>query len=185
MRKVVHVTGTSGAGKSEMSRRLRALGYRTISTDGTDGLCGWVDVAGTPVWRPAHPSGEWLRVHRWVWDLDRLDEVLSAYPDGALFVCGNAANDDDAADRFDVVVLLDIDEATMIARVLDPARGNDFGRRGEELAWLVEERQVTRERYLRRGAVAVDATAPLDDVAAAVVRASSVQSGGCVETDDA
>jgi hypothetical protein len=69
-------------------------------------------------------------------------------------------------------VLLDIDEPTMVARVMDPARGNDFGRIGDSLEALVAELPAVRERYLRRGAVVVDATLPLSTVAASVLAAA-------------
>ena len=172
--RVVQVAGSSGAGKSALSRLLRDLGHHVVSTDGTAGLCRWVDAAGSPVARPDSPSVAWLAAHRWVWDLSRFRDSLASWSaavgDGTLFVCGSAANDDLV--DFDAIVLLDIDEPTMVARVLDPARGNDFGRCGDSLAALVAELPVVRDRYLRRGAVVVDATAPLSTVAESVLAAA-------------
>jgi hypothetical protein len=191
--RVVQVTGISGAGKSALSRLLRTRGHHAVSTDGTEGLCRWVDPDGATVQRPAEPSASWLAAHRWVWDIDRFDALIAAASrdaafretafreaasreaasreaasrnrdgDGTLYVCGNAANDD--AVSFDAIVLLDIDEATMVSRLLDPLRGNDFGRCGDSLAFLVEQLPLARSRYLDRGAVLVDATAPLSTVA--------------------
>ena len=143
-----------------------------MSTDGTDGLCRWVDSAGLTVQRPASPSASWLAANRWVWDLAVFHELVDAWPrEGVspLYVCGTAANDGEV--RFDAIVLLDIDEPTMVARVLDPARGNDFGRCGDSLEALVRELPLVRSRYLDRGAVVVDATAPLSTVATAVLAA--------------
>jgi broad-specificity NMP kinase len=169
--RVVQVAGSSGAGKSALSRHLRNLGQHTVSTDGADGVCRWVNSADAIVERPPSPSVSWLGAHRWVWDIARfVDMVASLSPvvrDGTLFVCGSAANDDLVS--FDAIVLLDIDEPTMVARVLDPARGNDFGRIGDSLEALVADLPAVRERYLRRGAVVVDATQPLSTVAAAVL----------------
>jgi hypothetical protein len=169
--RVVQVAGSSGAGKSALSRHLRDLGQHTVSTDGTEGLCRWVDAADLVVERPPSPSVSWLGAHRWVWDLTRysalLDGLAPMVGDGTLFVCGSAANDDLV--EFDAIVLLDIDEPTMVARVLDPARGNDFGRIGDSLAALVADLPAVRERYLSRGAVVVDATQPLSTVAAHVL----------------
>jgi len=168
------VAGSSGAGKSALSRHLRDLGQHTVSTDGTDGLCRWVDAADAVVQRPPSPSVAWLAEHRWVWDLARYSSLLEGFAptvgDGTLFVCGSAANDDRV--DFDAVVLLDIDEPTMVARVLDPARGNDFGRIGDSLEALVADLPAVRERYLSRGAVVVDATQPLSTVAACVLAAA-------------
>ena len=165
------MAGSSGAGKSALSRHLRDLGQHAVSTDGTDGLCRWVDAAGAPAARPDEPSVSWLGAHRWVWDLSRYSALLEGLAptvgDGTLYVCGSAANDDLV--DFDAIVLLDIDEPTMVARVLDPARGNDFGRIGDSLEALVADLPAVRLRYLRRGAVVVDATQPLSTVARSVL----------------
>ena len=172
--RVVQVAGSSGAGKSALSRHLRDLGQHTVSTDGADGLCRWVDAAGATAFRPDEPSASWLSAHRWVWDLSRYIDLLAslapAVGAATLFVCGSAANDHLV--DFDAIVLLDIDEPTMVARVMDPARGNDFGRIGDSLEALVAELPAVRERYLRRGAVVVDATLPLSTVAASVLAAA-------------
>ena len=172
--RVVQVAGSSGAGKSALSRHLRDLGQHTVSTDGADGLCRWVDAAGALAERPDEPSVSRLGAHHWVWDLARYSDLLASFAPavgaGKLFVCGSAANDDLV--DFDAIVLLDIDEPTMVARVLDPARGNDFGRIGDSLEALVAELPSVRERYLRRGAVVVDATRPLSTVAASVLAAA-------------
>jgi thymidylate kinase len=176
--RVVHITGISGAGKSACSRRLAALGYSAISTDGTEGLCRWVRRTDGAVVtdRPDEPSGEWLTAHDWAWDPVRFTQIVeharSAGVD-TLYLCGNAANDGDFA--YDRIVLLDIDEATMLRRLDDPARGNDFGRVGESRALLRSWLSVAREKYLARGAVVVDATAPLDDVVAEILRVSRAE----------
>jgi hypothetical protein len=165
------VAGTSGAGKSAVYRQLRTLGHHAVSTDSTDGLCRWVDAAGTPVSRPASPSLQWLAVHRWAWDLSRFDALLRGLEpdvgDATLYLCGSAANDDQV--EFDAIVLLDIDEPTMVSRVLDPARANDFGRCGDSLADLIAGLPAVRARYLDRGALAVDATAELSTVVSSVL----------------
>jgi hypothetical protein len=169
------VAGTSGAGKSAVFRQLRTLGHHAVSTDSVEGLCRWVDAAGAPVSRPVSPSLEWLAGHRWSWDLSRFDSMLRFMAETVgsrsetLYVCGSAANDDRVG--FDATVLLDIDEATMVSRVLDPARVNDFGRCGDSLASLVAGLPQVRARYLNRGAITVDATAPLSTVVASVLSA--------------
>jgi hypothetical protein len=169
--RIVHVAGTSGAGKSTVSRHLRTLGHHVVSTDGTHGLCRWVDEAGSVVVRPDDPTATWLATHQWEWDLERfgglLDSLAPTVGDGTLYVCGSAANDGSV--EFDAIVLLDIDESTMTARVLDPARGNDFGRCGDSLATIVAWLPAVRESYVSRGAVVVDATQPLSTVVAAVL----------------
>ncbi len=173
--RTVQVTGPSGCGKSTVARRLAVLGHQTVSADGAPGLCRWIDDHGVPVERPHQPSVDWLAAHRWAWDPARLDALIDeARVRGAttLYVCGRADNDDQLSDRFDLIVLLDIDEATMIRRVTQAARGNDFGRCGDSLQALICGFASTRARYLGRGAVIVDATVDLDTVAASVLQAT-------------
>jgi hypothetical protein len=171
--RVGHITGISGAGKSACSRRLAALGHDAVSTDSADGLCRWVRRADGEVVadRPEHPSLEWLEAHDWAWDPARFARLLDdrrAAGVETLYLCGNAANDGDFT--YDLIALLDIDEATMLRRLDDPTRGNDYGRAGETRQLLRSWLSVARAKYLARGAVVVDATVPLDDVVAEIVR---------------
>jgi hypothetical protein len=181
--RVVWVTGVSAAGKSAVSHRLTALGYDAVSTDSVPGLCRWVDDAGRPVERPDDPDLAWLAAHHWAWDPARLDQVIaSARERGArvLFMCGDAANALELADRFDLTVLLRIDLATMLARLDHPARGNDFGRIGHSRQYLIDTFEQ-RQRLLQRHAdVVVDATADLDSVTRQVARAADGGWPGCV-----
>jgi hypothetical protein len=166
------VTGTSGAGKSTVARRLAAIGHQAVSTDATAGLCGWTDAAGRPAERPDQPDATWLTAHNWSWSASRLDGLIeSADPDRPLWLCGNAANQPDFLDRFDLVFLLELDEATMLRRLDDPARGNDFGRIGDSRALLIAERNRVHAAWRARGAIPIDATQPLNDVIAALLSA--------------
>lgn len=172
----VLVTGTSGAGKSALARRLAALGYDAVSTDSAEGLCRWVDDAGQPVARPVDPDLMWLNTHHWVWDPPTLDRIIGVARDRGvevLFLCGDASNALDVRDRIDVIMLLRIDLATMLARLADPARGNDFGRIGQTRQYLVRSFDRWQHNLLRHADVVVDATADLDTVAREVVQAAT------------
>ncbi len=57
----------------------------------------------------------------------RLDELIRAAAPATLYVCGGADNELELADRFTHVFLLEIDEATMLAR-LDARQHNEWGR---------------------------------------------------------
>jgi hypothetical protein len=168
--KVIHIAGSSGAGKSAVSRRLRERGYQAISTDGTPGLCRWVDRDGQEAVRPDDPERAWLDAHEWVWDAERLDSLIeeNAGP-GTLFLCGMANNDDEFVDRFDATVLLEIDRPTMLARLSDPTRGNDFGRCGDSRQLAIDTLESEQDDYRRRGALVVDATGDLDRVVDAIL----------------
>ena len=131
--RVVLVTGVSGSGKTAVARELTRLGCAAVSLDSYPGLCGWADADGNPVTRPAEPSLEWLAGHNWVWDASVLTELVAAWRisgDGTVFLTGVSASVAEHASLFDRRVLLKIDAATMLARLANPSRTNDFGRAG-------------------------------------------------------
>lgn len=129
---------------------------------GAGGRCG----GEQDVVRPDEPDAAWLAVHRWVWDVARLDEIIAAaVGDGVvtLWLCGQAANAGDLVDRFDACILLKIDQATMRNRMTAGAgRGNDFGRVGASLEVAGYHEFVVTWRRL--GAVPIDVMQDLDRV---------------------
>ena len=85
---------------------------------------------------------------------------MVAGQDRAVFICGIARNQDDLLDLFDRVFLLHIDEPTQEARLasydaLHPPGRSEAGRRE-----IREGRATFQAQMLRRGAIAIDATAP-------------------------
>lgn len=161
------VTGVSGAGKSTVARRLSAWGHRAVSLDGDGSLCFWTDSAGCRVSRPTEPDAMWLAGHRWVWVPARLDEIIAEATDAGvetLWLCGQAANAGEVADRFDACFLLEIDQATMRHRMAGPGRGNDFGRVGDSLNAALSGYYEFVAGWRRHGTVTVDATQDVDRV---------------------
>jgi hypothetical protein len=79
----------------------------------------------------AEPDLDWLARNSWQWDPARLDELIRAVAPETLYVCGNADNQLNLAGWFTHVVLLEIDEPTMLYRLDEPSRANDFGRTGD------------------------------------------------------
>ena len=162
------VTGVSGAGKSTVARQLRAWGHHALSADADTILCGWHDPQGRRVTRPAHPDSTWLAAHRWEWDPDRLDELITEADElgvPTLWLCGQAANAVDLSGRFDAVFLLDIDEDTMATRMQRPERGNDFGRARDSPDAAVAGYGPFVASWRHFGALSVDATRDLATVA--------------------
>lgn len=171
------VTGVSGAGKSTLARRMAAWGHRTVSADADSVLCSWTDRDGRRVERPAEPDAAWLSAHEWRWDPARLDQVIAEAArgsDDALWVFGHAANALQLADRFDVVFLLEIDQRTMVARMANPGRGNDFGRVGDSLSAALASYTDFVAGWRRHGAACVDATGEVDAVAQELLMAAAM-----------
>ncbi|MEU8004214.1 hypothetical protein AB0B66_23920 [Catellatospora sp. NPDC049111] len=165
---VVLVTGVSGSGKSALSRHLSARGEHAISLDGHPGLCQWQDQHGRHVQRPVKPNIGWLRTHHWAWRPTALDTLIAERRQAGhrrSFLCGTAGNQHQLLDRFDLVVTIDVDAATMSSRLDSISRSNPFGRVGASRRLLAERFESDRAAMLTAAHHVVDATAPVEVVA--------------------
>ena len=165
----VLITGMSCAGKSTVAAVLARRGLAAINAD-TDPLLAWsVDSAGNVVGDPAAPDFAWLARHSWSWNPARLDDVIRAAAPATLYVCGGAANEMELAGRFTHMFLLQIDEATMLARLDAPGRDNDWGRIGDTREYLRRKLPEYQDRLRDFGATPIDATQPLHHVVDAIL----------------
>jgi hypothetical protein len=165
----VQITGWSGAGKSAIATVLARRGLASIDTDDDPFLARFVDPTGAVVECPAAPDLAWLARHSWAWDPARLDALIRAAAPATLYVCGGAANELELADRFTHVFLLEIDEPTMLAR-LDARRDyHDWGRIGDTREHLRRFLPGYQARLCAFGAIPIDASQPLDQVADAIL----------------
>ena len=166
----VQITGCSGAGKSTIAAALGRRGLAVIDTDDDPLLARFVDDAGNVVAEePAEPDLAWLARHGWAWDPARLDDLIQAAAPATLYVCGGADNQEELADRFTQVFLLEIDEPTMLAR-LDARRDyHDWGRIGDTREYLRRKLPAVQDRLRASGAIPVDARQSPDQVADAIL----------------
>jgi adenylate kinase family enzyme len=180
----VLITGCSAAGKSTLAAVLARRGLASLDSDTDPTLARSVDAEGNVVEEPAAPDFAWLARHSWAWDLDRLDEIIrAADPATTLYVCGGAANELQLADRFARVFFLEIDEATMLARLDAADRDNDWGRIGDTREYLRRFLPEYQERLRAFGAIPVDATQPLDHIADAILARTPAGSGALTDVD--
>ena len=154
--KRVLITGLSGTGKSSVCQALRALGHKTVDTDGDWPY--WVVEAMTE-----DGAADWL------WREDLIDALLDAEDAAVLFVSGCRTNQSRFYPRFDRIVLLTAPESVMLQR-LATRTTNDYGKRDDELQRILREKQSI-EPLLRHGAtLEIDTRAPLGDVVASILR---------------
>ncbi|WP_344161223.1 hypothetical protein [Kribbella yunnanensis] len=141
------------------------------SVDADFVLARWEDPDGTPVAFPADmPSMEWIQRHRWHWGAEQVDQVLAESRQHPVAVCGTAANMGDHLARFDLLILLQVDEPTMTQRLTDPNRNNDFGKTPATLQWSLDWRPRLEAEMLAVGAHPIDAQQSLAVVADQVIR---------------
>lgn len=166
----VQIAGCSGAGKSAVAAALARLGLVSIDADNDSSLARFVDPAGAVVAElPAAPDMAWLVRHSWAWDAARLDELIRAAASATVYVCGGADNQEELANRFTQVFLLEIDEFTMLER-LDARRDHhEWGHIGETREYLRRKLPALQEHLRTSGAIAIDARQPLDQVVKAIL----------------
>ena len=165
------ITGPSGSGKTALSNYFVAEGYTSVEADSTPGLCYFVNKNNKPVPYPQGADAAWWASHSYVWEVDRLRKLLGTLEatDKPIFLCGNAGNIDKAWELFAGVFYLDIPENIMLARVTGSERDHSFGQRVEEPDQLIRWAKPFKDEMAGLGAVTIDATKPLKDVAADIL----------------
>lgn len=143
MKKVL-LTGMSGTGKSTLVAELRRRGFQAVDL-------------GEPNWSYATADGDWQ------WREDRVSELFAGHDDGWLFVSGCAQNQVRFHEDLDTIVLLSAPTDVLLHR-LAVRTNNDYGKRPEEIADVLEYIDSVEPRLRRVAHHEIDTDAPLDDV---------------------
>jgi dephospho-CoA kinase len=144
----VLVTGMSGTGKTSALEALAGRGHRVVETD-VDGWSKWVTT----------PDGE----GEWLWDENRMAELLAGEGGRTLFVSGCVRNQETFYGRFDAVVLLSASAEVLVDRI-ERRTTNDYGKSAEERE-LVLVHLETVEPLLRATCThELDASRPLEEI---------------------
>ena len=147
----VLITGMSGTGKSSARAEHRRRGFEAVDTD-EPGWSEWSDEDGG-----------------YLWDEERIAELLDRDRGVTLFVSGTVSNQGRFYPRFDAVVLLSAPVDVLLARVAARTT-NDYGKaeaeRAEILANLAEVEPLLRATCTHE----LDATQPLAEVVAELER---------------
>jgi gluconate kinase len=165
----IQITGCSGAGKTAIAAVLARRGLACIDSDDDPFLARFVDAGDNVVEEPAAPDFAWLSRHGWSWDAARLDELIQAAGPATLYVCGGADNELELADRFTQVFPLEIDEATMLARLDERKDYHVWGHIGDTREYLRHKLPELQARLRAPGAIPIDARLPLDQVVDAIL----------------
>jgi broad-specificity NMP kinase len=150
VRKVL-VTGMSGTGKSAALAELRKLGFEAVDTD-VGGFTEWSD-----------------RDDGYVWDEERVAELLARERDAPLFVSGTVSNQGRLYPQFDAVVLLSAPADVLLDRIADRST-NDYGKTEEERDLILEHLETVEPLLRATCTHEIDASQPLEEVVAELAR---------------
>jgi shikimate kinase len=141
----------SGTGKSTLIAALAARGFKAVDMDER----GWSEYG---------PDGDW------VWREDRMQDLLSTRDGGdILFVGGCAENQVKFYPQFDHIILLSAPVNVLVER-LTMRTNNPYGKHLDDLAEVLGYIETVEPRLRRSAGHEIDASAPLDQVAATVLR---------------
>jgi dephospho-CoA kinase len=146
----VLVTGMSGTGKSTALVELARRGFRTVDTDET-GWSSWSERDGG-----------------YVWDEDRMRELLATEQHPALYVSGTVSNQGRFYPRFDAVVLLSAPPAVLLSR-LAARTTNRYGKSPQERALILRDLAEVEPLLRRTCTHEIDATQPIGGVVAKLI----------------
>jgi dephospho-CoA kinase len=134
MKKIILITGMSGTGKSTIILDLLSRGYHAVDLDSAS-YSTWVDAVPDP----EYPDNEVQPGKDWVWQEERVHELLSSDIQ-LLFVSGCASNMSKFYPWFDHIILLTAPDEVIVKR-LSTRRGNAYGHSPEEAARVLRLKQ--------------------------------------------
>lgn len=154
------ITGEAGTGKSSLAVELQKRGYVAYDGDLTPGLTYHADRAtGKPITERLEHYVE----TDWVWDRNRLQELLDSSE--VVFITGATDNQQDFYPLFRKIFMLTIDTETLTRRLQNRNPG-DYGMHPEELKQILRTFEGFERRTIEDdGAIPIDSTQPLAKVA--------------------
>jgi dephospho-CoA kinase len=154
----VLLTGMSGNGKSTVIEELSARGYQAVDLD-------------QPGWSVHAPDGDW------VWNEERVRDLLSRSDGDLLFLSGCAENQGKFYSMLDHVILLSA-PAEVVTERIRTRTNNPYGKSPQELAAVLHHIE-TIEPLIRRGATdEIDTRASLEDVVKRVLEIAGMSDAG-------
>ncbi len=169
MKQSILIAGVSGSGKSEVSRRLKALGYETRDMDGVEDLCVMVDKkTGLPTPYDNNNDLEKIQKMYWLYKKDKLKEIIANQENELVFYCGAPNNLEEIVSLFSKVILLVASPENVRSRLL-ARTDNGFGKSPEVQDYILERKEKIERSLVEQGALVVDANQDIESVLANVL----------------
>jgi adenylate kinase family enzyme len=170
---LIYVTGPSGAGKSTITPLLNERGFEAHDADVE--LCAWYNretkkKVEYPKLAKDRLEG-WQELHTFQMDEGLISVLYDRAKDTTIFILGNCGNELEIADKyFDKVLCLEIDEETMVKRLLTRTT-NNYGKDPDQMAIIKKWYKPIMERYRNYGAIMIDGTQSLDEIVDQILKA--------------
>jgi len=165
-----YITGTPGAGKSTTLAELKRRGYTAYETD--DMAAFYNTDTGNKIPHPAtaaERTPEWRKHHEWRIPAEKVSALRAQSEGITAFLCGVVGNDAEFWHEFDRVFCLYLSSEETKRRLVDRP-GEAHGKNPHELASTLEWASYARQQYTDLGAIIVDASMPVNQVADEIVR---------------
>lgn len=164
MKRAIFITGANGSGKSEVGRKLQALGYESYDIDTILDLCVMVDRAThePTVYDNGNDVEKMERMYWW-YRKDKLKEFILDQKSDVAFYCGSPNNVVEIIDLFDTVMLL-IASPENIRQRLSSRKDNGFGKSIEVQNYILNRKENMEKNLMDRGAISIDADQEIDKV---------------------
>lgn len=174
MGKSILITGVAGSGKSAVSDELRTLGYQTFDIENIDGLFTMIDkTTGRPFNDYDNDNFAKVKQGEWICNQKKLEKLIKKNSDALVFYCGTASNLDVLMPLFDQTFLLRVDQNILRRRLTDRT-SNDFAKTTEVQDWVMEWKDWWEDQMIAKGAVVIDASRPLAEVAEEIIKKSEL-----------
>ncbi len=141
--------------------------------DEVPGLCSWL--SKTTGEQADYHSGigrEWIEQHDWVLDEEKIKSLLRNSDKRTIFLCGIASNQKSLFPLFQKIILLTLDENTLIQR-LSNRKGKDvYAREKSEQEELLSWKSDWEKEMIQHGAIAIDADKPTESIVEEIINPS-------------
>lgn len=159
------IAGISGSGKTTIGRKLVELGEVAFDSKIQEGLFHFIDKNGKQPTDYQPNNRVWAKKYHWVLNKAMFDDLIKQNSTAKrIFLCGGADDLIRYWPQGKKVFLLMVDTKTMLARLRDEKRDNNFGKDKLTQVCLVERLERYQKRMLKLGAISIDASKSVNKV---------------------